>query len=70
MTSAAAYDMPMGAIQRVELPVGVATLMFSDIERSTRLVRELGEAWEEVLGDHHRLLRTAWAEYGGVEVRA
>lgn len=61
--------MPMGPIQRVELPVGVVTLLFSDIVGSTRLLRELGESFEEVLGEHDRALRTVWSEYGGVEVR-
>ena len=49
----------MGATQSVDLPVGVVTLLFSDIEGSTRLLRALGEVYEEVLGDHHRLLRNA-----------
>jgi len=61
--------MPMGPVQRVDLPVGVVTLLFSDIEGSTRLLRELGEAFEEVLGEHDRVLRAVWSEYGGVEVR-
>jgi class 3 adenylate cyclase len=69
VASAAAYDMRMGRMQRVALPVGVVTLLFSDIEGSTRLLRELGEAFEEVLGEHDRLLRTVWSEHGGVEVR-
>jgi class 3 adenylate cyclase len=62
--------MPMGATQSVDLPVGVVTLLFSDIEGSTRLLRALGEVYEEVLGDHHRLLRNAWSQHGGVEVHA
>ena len=60
----------MGATQSVDLPVGVVTLLFSDIEGSTRLLRALGEVYEEVLGDHHRLLRNAWSQHGGVEVHA
>ena len=54
---------------RVELPSGSVTLLFTDIEGSTRLLNELGaEAYEEALADHRRLLREAFAHHGGVEV--
>jgi class 3 adenylate cyclase len=52
----------------VELPSGTVTFLFSDIEGSTRLLRELGERWEEALGAHNRILREAFAETGGSEV--
>jgi class 3 adenylate cyclase len=52
----------------VELPSGTVTFLFSDIEGSTRLLRELGEHWEEALGAHNRILREAFAETGGSEV--
>jgi len=58
----------MGASTPVGLPVGVVTLLFSDIEGSTRLLQELGDAYGEVLSDHYRLLREAWLVHGGVEV--
>lgn len=63
-----AYDVFMGASTPVELPAGVVTLLFSDIEGSTRLLRELGDAYGEVLADHHRLLREVWLGHGGVEI--
>src|SRR5687768_7615503 len=50
------------------LPTGVVTFLFTDIEGSTRLAHELGDAWIGVLRDHHRLLREAFARHGGVEV--
>lgn len=50
----------MAAITPLGLPVGVVTLLFSDIEGSTRLLHELGDAYGAVLGDHHRLLRGVW----------
>jgi class 3 adenylate cyclase len=50
------------------LPVGPVTLMFTDIERSTRLPHELGDAYGEVLAQHHRLLRLRGTPHGGVEV--
>jgi predicted ATPase/class 3 adenylate cyclase len=51
-----------------ELPVGLVTLLFSDIEGSTRLLHELGDVYGEVLADHRRLLREVWRTHGGVEV--
>jgi predicted ATPase/Tfp pilus assembly protein PilF len=45
------------------------TLLFTDMEGSTRLLNELGaEAYEEALADHRRLLRESFARHGGVEV--
>jgi class 3 adenylate cyclase len=52
----------------MELPSGTVTFLFSDIEGSTRLLRELGARWEEALAAHNRLLRDAFAESGGREV--
>jgi predicted ATPase/DNA-binding SARP family transcriptional activator len=49
------------------LPSGTVTLLFTDIEGSTRLVQELGDRYSEVLAEHHRLLREAFARHGGVE---
>ena len=42
------------------------TLLFTDIEGSTRLLQKLGEEeYGLALGEHRRLLRAAVAEYGG-----
>jgi class 3 adenylate cyclase len=51
-----------------ELPSGTVTFLFSDIEGSTRLLKELGDGWGDVIRDHNRLLREAFAEAGGGEV--
>jgi predicted ATPase len=54
---------------RQDLPVGTVTLVFTDIEGSTRLLEELGsERYGELLVEHHRVCRIAWLEHGGVEV--
>ena len=54
---------------RHELPSGSVTLLFTDVEGSTRLLKELGaEAYEEALAEHRRVLRVAFAQRGGVEV--
>jgi YVTN family beta-propeller protein len=49
-------------------PIGTVTMVFTDIEGSTMLVRQLGERYEQVLNTHCLLLRDAFREAGGVEV--
>src|SRR3989304_3300545 len=51
-----------------DLPVGVITFLFTDVEGSTRLLRQLGEAYAEALQEHRQLLRTVFAAPNGVEV--
>jgi len=44
------------------LPSGTVTFLFTDIEGSTALLHELGaEAYAEVLAEHRRVLRKAFA---------
>src|SRR5437762_2838864 len=50
------------------LPSGTVTFLFTDIEGSTRLLHELGDAYAEALAEHRRVLRGAFAAHGGVEV--
>ena len=53
-----------------ELPSGTVTLLFTDIEGSTRLLQELGrEQYVRALSAHRVLLRReAFHRRGGVEV--
>ncbi|MGE5274291.1 MAG: adenylate/guanylate cyclase domain-containing protein [Verrucomicrobiota bacterium] len=51
-----------------KLPTGTVTLLFTDIEGSTRLLRELGDRYADALVEHRRVLRDAVAAHGGVEV--
>ncbi|HEX9351356.1 MAG TPA: adenylate/guanylate cyclase domain-containing protein [Gaiellaceae bacterium] len=51
-----------------ELPSGTVTLLFTDIEGSTRLLHELGERYADALAEHRRVLRDAFSRHGGVEV--
>jgi predicted ATPase/class 3 adenylate cyclase len=51
-----------------DLPTGVVTLLFTDVEGSTRLLHELGDGYGAALHEHRRRLRTAFAEHEGVEV--
>ena len=43
------------------LPTGTVTLLFTDIEGSTRLLEEQGERYATLLADHRRVLRRAFA---------
>src|SRR5829696_7320471 len=52
-----------------DLPSGTVTFLFSDVEGSTPLLRELGaERYADALAEHRRVLRDAFAAHGGVEV--
>jgi predicted ATPase/class 3 adenylate cyclase len=51
-----------------DFPTGVVTLLFTDVEGSTRLLHELGDDYGEALHEHRRRLRTTFAEHEGVEV--
>jgi predicted ATPase len=54
---------------RDDLPSGTVTFLFTDVEGSTRLLRELGaEVYAEALAEHRRVVRRACAAEGGVEV--
>lgn len=54
---------------RRDLPTGTVTFLFTDIEGSTRLLRQLGpELYAEALAEHRRVLRDTFAAEGGVEV--
>ena len=44
------------------------TLLFTDIEGSTRLVQELGPAYADALEQHRRTVRSALAASGGEEI--
>jgi class 3 adenylate cyclase len=50
------------------LPSGTVTFVFTDIEGSTRLLQELGDAYATVVSDHRRLVRAAFGEHGGSEI--
>jgi predicted ATPase/class 3 adenylate cyclase len=51
-----------------ELPTGTLTMLFSDIEGSTMLVRRLGERYGEALSAQRTLLRAAFRSFGGREL--
>jgi predicted ATPase/class 3 adenylate cyclase len=50
------------------LPSGTVTFLFTDVEGSTRLLQEHGDGYAELLAEHRRALREAFARHDGVEV--
>jgi class 3 adenylate cyclase len=54
---------------RRDLPSGTVTFLFTDVERSTELLHDLGEHdYAQALADHRRYLREAFERHGGAEV--
>jgi DNA-binding NarL/FixJ family response regulator/class 3 adenylate cyclase len=51
-----------------ELPTGTVTFLFTDVEDSTGLVRDLGPTYRELIADHRRLVRGALDATGGYEI--
>ena len=51
-----------------ELPRGTVTFLFTDIEGSTQLLKQLGGVYGDVLAEHQRILRAAFAAHHGREV--
>jgi DNA-binding NarL/FixJ family response regulator/class 3 adenylate cyclase len=50
------------------LPTGTVTFVFTDVEDSTGLVRDLGNAYGTVISDHRAVVRDAAGGRGGYEV--
>jgi class 3 adenylate cyclase len=56
-------------VLRSDLPTGSVTFLFTDIEGSTKLLRDLGpQGYAHTLAEHRRLMREASVARGGVEV--
>jgi class 3 adenylate cyclase len=50
------------------LPSGTVTFVFTDIEGSTELLKQLGELYGELLSAHRRLVRTTFETMNGIEI--
>jgi len=61
---------PGPTVPREELPTGVVTLVFTDIEGSTRLLRQLGPRYAEALSVHNEILRGAVLAHDGLPIRS
>jgi len=54
---------------KIAQPIGSVTLVFTDIEGSTKLLDELGaNAYKDALAEHRRIVREAFGRYRGYEV--
>lgn len=64
------YTQPVAAPSRprTDLPEGTVTLLFTDIEGSTQLLRHLGPLYAGVQENHRRLLREVFTPFDGREV--
>lgn len=51
-----------------QLPSGTVTMLFSDIEGSTRMLSRLGRRYTAALDGHRDVLRSAWSAHGGTEM--
>src|SRR5438128_9655669 len=51
-----------------DLPTGTVTFLFTDIEGSTQLLRDLGDGYASVWKQHQLIIREALAGAGGAEV--
>src|SRR2546430_1829885 len=51
-----------------ELPTGTVTLLFTDIEGSTRLLQQVGHRYDGILTECRQLLRAAFHRWNGYEV--
>src|SRR5436305_13403949 len=51
-----------------DLPTGTVSLLFTDIEGSTRLLQQVGERYADVLEECRQLLRAAFRQWNGHEV--
>jgi YVTN family beta-propeller protein len=50
------------------LPGGTVTMLFTDIEGSTGLLKQLGDRYGELLAEHRTILRKEFADHGGREM--
>jgi class 3 adenylate cyclase len=58
-------------LRRASAPDGTVTILFSDIEGSSRLTEQLGdERWMDLLATHNTIVRAQIDEHGGYEVKS
>jgi class 3 adenylate cyclase/predicted ATPase len=46
-------------------PTGLVAMLFTDVEGSTQLAHRLGEQWDGVLAEYHRIVSLTVERYGG-----
>src|SRR6266508_446757 len=69
VSPSASWKATGGTPVREDLPSGTVTLLFTDVEGSTKLLHELGaEGYAQALAEHRRLLRGAFRAHDGLEI--
>jgi WD40 repeat protein/class 3 adenylate cyclase len=58
----------MMKMARTDLPAGTVTFLFTDIQGSTELLKQLGESYASLLADQRRILRAAFEHWDGREI--
>ena len=53
---------PETNLPSMDLPSGTVTFLFTDIQGSTELLKQLGEAYKTLLVAHHNILRAAFPD--------
>ncbi|PYJ89574.1 MAG: hypothetical protein DME71_09255 [Verrucomicrobia bacterium] len=51
------------------IPTGTVTFLFTDIEGSTLLLNRVGDRYPEILSEHQKILRGAFAKHNGYDLR-
>lgn len=68
---ATSVDSERPALRRAAAPDGTVTVLFSDIEGSTKLNERMGDVrWLELLRTHHAIVRDQVHQHGGFEVKS
>jgi len=52
----------------MSLPAGTITCVFTDMEASTALLKQLGDRYADLLRAHRRIVRDTFSPAGGVEI--
>ncbi len=68
LTTLGRFVKPLITVRATSLPTGTVTFLFTDIEGSTRLLKQVGGGYGELLAEHRHILRTAAQNNGGEEV--
>jgi len=62
-------DRSIPTTNRQDLPGGTVTFLFTDVQGSTELVKNLGEDYVALMNEHHRIMREVISRWDGTEVR-
>ena len=61
-------DLAAPAAPSAERPTGTVTFLFTDVDGSTRLIKQLRDRYPAVLAEHQKLVRETFSQHSGEEV--